>query len=223
MALTITSFDLKTLAAPLGVAALLAVAGPALAQDTTTEAPAAEATPELDMGQVDNGANGQPQIETYVDEVFGDWQRECLRIPGEEGPAPCQITQFLREEPEGQPVGKVSLGKLPEGGEAVAGSMVIVPLGVLLTQQMTVGVDSAAPKRYPYRFCDPNGCVAQIGYTGAEIDAFMKGNQATLTVVPTAAPDQQIALPLSLKGFTDAWNSLELPPTGEAAPAAPAQ
>ena len=251
MALTFTSFDLKTLVAPLSVAALLAVAGPALAQDTTTEAPAADApaadapaaeapaseapaaaegtpgaqapaTPELDMGEVADGGNGQPQIETYVDEVFGDWQRECLRIPGDTGPVPCQITQFLREEPEGQPVGKVSLGKLPAGGEAVAGSMVIVPLGVLLTQQMTVGVDSAAPKRYPYRFCDPNGCVAQIGYTNAEIDAFMKGNKATLTVVPTAAPDQQIALPLSLKGFTDAWNSLELPPTGEAAPAAPA-
>lgn len=207
---------------PLGLAVLIAFGGAAYAQDDTTpaadtaadEAPAATedapvASPDLDMGE--NVAEQLPQIETFVDEVFGDWQRECLSIPGNEGQVPCQITQFLREEPDGQPVGKVSIGKLPTGGEAVAGSMIIVPLGVLLTQQMTIGVDSAAPKRYPYRFCDPNGCVAQIGYTAAEIEAFKAGAEATLTVVPTAAPDQKVELPLSLKGFTDAWNSLEVP------------
>ncbi|MBV7409696.1 invasion associated locus B family protein [Maritimibacter sp. DP1N21-5] len=226
MADTVKPFSLTSLVTPLSLAALLAVAGPAFAQDTTTETPAEEAPaaeaetpatpdttlPDLDMGEA-TGAEGDAsqQIETYVDEVFGDWQRECLRIPGNEGPAPCQITQFLREEPEGAPVGKVSIGKLPDGNEAVAGSMVIVPLGVLLTQQITVGVDAAAPKRYPFRFCDPNGCVAQIGYTSGEVDSFMKGNEAIVTVVPTAAPDQKVELPLSLSGFTDAWNSLEKP------------
>ncbi len=202
---------------PLGLAAMIAMAAPAFAQDAeapaTDETPAAEApaaTPDLDMGET-VGEAGQPQVETYVDEVFGDWQRECLRIPGNEGPVPCQITQFLREEPEGAPVGKVSIGKLPEGSDAAAGSMIIVPLGVLLTQQMTVGVDSATPKRYPFRFCDPNGCVSQIGYTNAEVEAFKAGVEATVTVVPTAAPDQKVELPLSLSGFTDAWNSLEAP------------
>lgn len=202
---------------PLGLAALIALASPALAQDTTEggdAAPAAEVqegqVPELDMGEpVTPDAPAQP--ETYVDEVFGDWQRECLRIPGLEGPAPCQITQFLRETPDGDPVGKVSLGKLPEGQQAAAGSMIIVPLGVLLTQQITIGIDAAAPKRYPYRFCDPNGCVAQIGYTAAEVNSFKAGAAATITVVPTAAPDQKVELPLSLSGFTDAWNSLERP------------
>lgn len=209
---------------PLGLAALIALGGAAYAQDTTEDAAPAEegqtAVPELDMGEPAT-PEGQPRVETYVDEVFGDWQRECLRIPGDENPPPCQITQFLREEPDAQPVGKVSIGKLPEGAEASAGSMIIVPLGVLLTQQMTIGVDSAAPRRYPFRYCDPNGCVAQIGYTSAEVEAFKAGSQATLTVVPVAAPDQQVELPLSLKGFTDAWNSLEVPELPEdAAPAA---
>lgn len=209
---------------PLSLAAMIAMAGPAMAQDTTEAAPAEDAAPaaeaaptaetpsldeQLDMGQPAAPAAAPPQVETYVDEVFGDWQRECLRLPeGQEGPDPCQITQFLRETPEGQPVGKVSIGRLPDGSEAVAGSMIIVPLGVLLTQQVTVGVDSAAPKRYAYRFCDPTGCVAQIGYTAGEVESFKAGNKATITVVPLAAPDQKIPLELSLKGFTDAWNSL---------------
>ncbi|MEC7760711.1 MAG: invasion associated locus B family protein [Pseudomonadota bacterium] len=229
---------MATILKPLGLAALIALGGAAYAQDTTegdaaatetpatdeapaaTEAPAtdeAPTSPDLDMGETTE----QPQVETYVDEVFNDWQRECLRIPGNEGPAPCQITQFLREEPDGAPVGKVSIGKLPDGNEATAGSMIIVPLGVLLTQQMTIGVDSAAPKRYPFRFCDPNGCVAQIGYTAEEIAAFKAGSEATLTVVPVAAPDQQVALPLSLSGFTAAYDSLEQPEVPQqAAPAA---
>lgn len=236
---------MATILKPLGLAALIALGGAAYAQDTNegdapaaeapaTEAPATDApateeapapadeatgNPDLDMGETTEA----PQVETYVDEVFDDWQRECLRIPGNDGPAPCQITQFLREEPEGAPVGKVSIGKLPEGNEAAAGSMIIVPLGVLLTQQMTIGVDSAAPKRYPFRFCDPNGCVAQIGYTSAEVAAFKAGGSATLTVVPVAAPDQKVELPLSLKGFTAAYDSLEQPAAPEAAaPAAEA-
>lgn len=208
---------------PLGLAALVALAAPAFAQDTTSEeAPAAEtpaANPDLDMGQPVGGGD-QPQVESYIDEVFGDWQRECLRFPDNDGPDPCQITQFLREEPEGSPVGKVSIGRLPEEQEATAGSMIIVPLGVLLTQQMTVGVDSATPKRYPFRFCDPNGCVAQIGYTAAEVEAFKAGAEAFITVVPIAAPDQEVELAVSLNGFTDAWNSLETPVPPQAPTAA---
>lgn len=204
---------------PLGLAALLALGGTAYAQDTTQDAPATEETapgvPDLDMGEPVSDEIVD-QIESYVDEVFGDWQRECLRIPGNDAPPPCQITQFLYETPDGDPVGKVSVGKLPEGNEADAGSMIIVPLGVLLPQQILVGVDSAAPKRYPYRFCDPTGCVAQIGYTTAEVEAFKAGAEAILTVVPTGAPDQRIQLKLSLSGFTDAWNSLERPTEPEA-------
>lgn len=221
---------------PLGLATLIALAGPVMAQDTTaetttetttetpaetpaeapTEAPAAGTpTPDLDMGEAvgGEGAPAQQQVETYIDEVYGDWQRECLRLPNaEEGtPDPCQITQFLREEGNEAPVGKVSIGRLPAGQQAVAGSMVIVPLGVLLTQQITIGIDGGTPKRYPFRFCDPNGCVAQIGYTDAEVSNFKAGAKATVTVTPAAAPDQEVKLPLSLSGFTDAWNSLPVP------------
>ena len=65
-----------------------------------------------------------------------------------------------------------------------------------------------------------NGCVAQIGYTAQEIAAFKAGGQATLTVVPVAAPDQQVELPLSLAGFTAAFDSLEQPEVpAQAAPA----
>lgn len=199
---------------PLGLAMLLALASPAMAQDSTDDAAADGATseapaPNLDMGSPADQPAQPVQLETYVDQTFGDWQRECLRRPeGQEGPDPCQLTQILRENPEATPIGKISLGVLPAGQQAVAGSTIIMPLGTLLTQQLTIGVDSAAAKRYPFRYCQPAGCVAQVGFTAEEIASFKAGNVATITIVPVANPEMQVKVPVSLKGFTDAWGSL---------------
>ncbi|TYB83457.1 invasion associated locus B family protein [Maritimibacter fusiformis] len=194
---------------PLGLAALIALAGPALAQD--------DGLPPLDMGTdaeaapAADGAAQEPP--TYVDEVFDDWQRECLRLPEDaEQDDPCQITQMLYQEPGENPVGKITIGRLPAGGDAVAGSTIIVPLGTLIPAQLTLGVDSAAAKRYQYRFCESVGCVAQIGLTNADIAAFKAGKVANITVVPMQAPDVEVTLPASLKGFTAAYDSLTVPP-----------
>lgn len=201
---------------PLGLAALIALASPVLAQDAA-ETPAEDAVPAeepaLDMGSPEAGAEAAPtQVQTYVDEQFGDWSRECLRLPeGQEGDDPCQITQVLRTKPEENPIGKISIGKLPEGGQAMAGSMIILPLGTLLTQQITIGVDSGAAKRYPFRYCDKVGCVAQIGFTAAEVTSLKAGNQATITITPATAPEARVAIPVSLSGFTAAWDSLATP------------
>ncbi|MEJ2031040.1 MAG: invasion associated locus B family protein, partial [Maritimibacter sp.] len=201
---------------PLGLALLMAVASPAIAQDSgatsdTAEAPAADAQlPEVDMGTPADQPAQPQQLETYVSDTFGDWERECLRMPeGQEGPDPCQLTQILRETPEANPIGKITVGVLPAGQQAVAGSTVIMPLGTLLTQQLTLGVDSGAAKRYPFRFCQPAGCVAQIGFTAEEVASFKAGSLAHIKISPVAQPDAVIDVPVSLKGFTDAWNSLQ--------------
>lgn len=194
---------------PLGLIALIALAGPALAQDT--------GIPPLDMGTEADAPAAAPEGEaqeapTYVDEVFDSWQRECLRLPEGAGQDdPCQITQMLFQEEGGTPVGKITIGRLPAGSDAVAGSTIIVPLGTLLTAQLTVGVDNAAPKRYQYRFCEAIGCVSQIGLTNADIAAFKAGKVAKITVVPMQAPDVEVALEVSLKGFTAAFDSLVVP------------
>lgn len=206
---------------PLGLAALLALGAPAFAQDTTTEeAPAASTLlTEPDQGQLVEEA--LQEVEQYVDEVFGDWQRECLRIPGNEGPAPCQMTQFLREDADGDPVGKISVGKLPEAMEADAGSTIILPLGILLPQQLILGVDDSPAKRYAFTACEPIGCYAQFGFAAAEIEAMKAGAVANITVVAADRPDTPITIEVSLTGFTDAWNSLTRPVVAEEeAPAA---
>ncbi|MCI2398265.1 invasion associated locus B family protein [Aliiroseovarius subalbicans] len=196
-------------------ATAMTLAGTAFAQETatdgaTTEEPAtdtatdaAPAAPALDMG-TDTTTERQPG-QTYVDEVFGDWERKCAHNPN--GDDPCQIYQLLKDQND-NPVAEISMLRLPDGGQAAAGATVVVPLETLLTQQLTIAVDGGQSRRYEFRFCAQLGCIAQIGFTGAEIASFKAGVVAKATIVPAAAPDQKVELPVSLSGFTAAYDSL---------------
>jgi len=190
----------------LPLAALLTLAGPALAQDTeaaeTTE-DGADLAPGLDMGQE---VREDP---SYVKETYGDWQLQCFRSEAEEDP--CQMYQLLREE-AGNPVAEFSLFKLPGDAEAVAGATIVVPLGTLLPQGLLISVDEGTPKAYNYSFCSMVGCFARIGLTQADIDAFKAGGEANLTIVPAQAPDQTVVIKASLDGFTKAYENVSIAP-----------
>lgn len=175
----------------------------ALAQETT-EAPVADAaSPEgLSMGQSPAEGPGS----TYVKESFNDWELRCIRV--ESGAEPCQLYQLLKDG-QGTSVAEIGLFSLPEGGEAAAGATVIVPLETLLTQGLRLGVDAAQPKIYPFTFCSQVGCVARVGFTAAEVEAFRKGNKAVLTIVPAVAPDQTVSLDVSLAGFTAGFEAVK--------------
>lgn len=200
------------------LAALLAaaLAAPALAQDATTPAPApvpatdatdapAATTPnvvpaaeDLSLGREeaqDPNAIGA----TYVAAVHGDWEQRCVRT--ESGADPCQLYQLMRDADQ-NPVSEITIVGLPAGQQAAAGATVIVPLETLLTQDLTMQVDSGAAKKYPFAWCSPIGCVSRIGFTADEVTAMKRGNAARITIVPVLAPDQKVTVTMSLKGFT---------------------
>jgi len=183
------------------------LAAPVMAQDTTEGAAGGNdvVTPSgaaLDMGEtVSERAPGS----VYVDEVFDDWSRRCVFNP--DGEDSCHLYQLLKDG-EGNPTAEFSIMKLPDGLQAAAGATVVVPLQTLLTQQLTIKIDSASPKRYPFKFCTQTGCLAQIGLTNGEIVSFKKGAKAMIAIVPAGAPDQVVGLELSLKGFTAGYESL---------------
>lgn len=203
----------------LSVLALAALTAPGLAQDTdtqaaeATEAPAAEAQTDdtnpagemLDMGQP---ADGTPQAgDRYSKEKFGDWDLACITTGT--GEDPCSLLQVLTDD-QGNPMAEVSLFRLEGGGQAVAGASVVVPLETLLPAQLTIAVDGAPGKRYHYSFCNPIGCIAQIGLTAEDIAAFKKGAAATVSLVPAPAPDQRVTLKMSLKGFTAGFEAVDV-------------
>ena len=204
-------------ALPLALVLSLGLPLSALAQ-TTTETPAQteeQATEEtgtvkkiedqLSLGEDDeaNAEVGRP----YTKEVVGAWEMRCIKT--EEGEDPCQMYQLM-DDGQGNPVAEFSLFRLPEGGKAVAGATVVVPLETALPQQLTVSVDNGKPRRYPYAFCNPVGCYVRLGLTDADVAAFKRGKAATITIVPALAPDQRVELALSLDGFTASFDKVSV-------------
>ena len=195
-------------AAGLGLGALTG----AQAQDATTP-PAAPPVIDLSMGQeVPTGATAiaTPETaavgDTYLAANFEDWAQRCIKT--EDGSDPCQLYQLLKDE-SGGPVAEMSMFDLPEGAQAAAGATVVVPLETLLTANLQVTIDEGKAKIYPFTFCAQLGCVARIGFTAEEVDQFRKGAGAVLTIVPAVAPDQKVALSISLKGFTAGFKAVE--------------
>ncbi len=188
----------------LSVIALAALTVPAVAQDTGSEKPPV-ADKVLDLGQP---ADASPQLgQRYSKEKIGDWDLACIKTDGESDP--CSLLQILNDD-KGNPMAEFSLFRIEGQGQAVAGATVIVPLETLLPAQLTISVDGAPGKRYGYSFCNPYGCVAQIGLTEEDIAAFKRGNAATLALVPAPAPDQLVTLDLSLKGFTAGYDKVDV-------------
>lgn len=203
------------------LAGLLALPLTAFAQDTASEGdtPAEEAAPAEGDGATaadDLGLSmGEPgdvaQVgQTYVRSTHTDWELRCVKAA--EGTDPCQMYQLLRDA-QGTAVAEINLFNLPAGQQAVAGANVVTPLETLLTAQLRLAVDSGEPRRYPYSFCaqyaaDQYGCFARLGFIQAEIDQFKRGSAATVTIVPVAAPNDEVKLTLSLSGFTAAWDAM---------------
>lgn len=200
---------------PLGLAALIGFGTAALAQDTpaTTEETAAtetaEAPSDLNMG-VPLDAEGRAMLEVgqpYIQEEFGDWALRCLKAPeGEDDP--CQLYQLLLDE-EGNAVAEMTMFPIAGEGEAKAGATIVVPLETLLTEPLKLAVDGGQARAYPYSFCNRAGCVARLGFTQGDLDGFKAGANATLSLVPAAAPDQTVSLGISLSGFTAGITSME--------------
>lgn len=184
----------------------LALAVPAVAQETAAPAApeAGTAAPAEAPAEATAAADGVG--EPYVAETFDAWQLRCIRT--EDGSDPCQLYQLLKEKDSDKPISEISLVALADDGEAVAGATIITPLETLLTQQLNITVDGGKTKRYPFTFCTEVGCVARVGFTKEDIDGFKKGSVATISVVPVADPSRTVDVDISLKGFTAGFEAV---------------
>lgn len=208
-----------TLALALGFAAV------AHAQDTTATKPTATAlaagAPAAPAATAD-AANADGIGQPYVKTTSGDWHERCVYAPkGQDDP--CLLYQLLKDGKQ-NPVAEMTIFPLPKGAQAVAGASIVTPLETLLTQQVTMQIDSAPAKTYPFIFCAERGCIARVGFTQQEIDAMKKGFKIVVQIVPAASPENPVDLDVSLKGFTSGYEALPVPEAPKApAAAAPAK
>ena len=81
----------------------------------------------------------------------------------------------LMMDSDGVPVAEISIFRLPEGGQAVAGATIVVPLGTSLPQQLTMQVDDGSARRYPFAFCNTIGCYSRVGLSPKNWPLFKRG------------------------------------------------
>lgn len=166
--------------------ALVAHAAAGLAQ----EASAPPAPPTAETAKVG---------EVYVAEASEPWELRCTKV--ETGDAPCQMFQLLKDDSGGD-VAEFNIFKIPEGSKAAAGAVIVVPLETLLETGLVMKVDDNEARGYPFAFCNSYGCIARVGFTAEELGWMKNGKAATIAIVPALAPETQVELTLSLKGFT---------------------
>jgi len=164
---------------------------------------------------------------------FDDWTVRCDEVPkpssklevtvdgsdqaGEaaaaEGDAPaagetetiCQITQILNEKGSNQPVMQVAVGYLPDTEHPVGAFT--LPLGIWLPPGLQLQVDSGKTGRVPVDTCGQGGCRAGVELDAQFLASMKKGS--ALNVTFGGAGRQPVTVPVSLKGFTAALDSLK--------------
>jgi len=126
--------------------------------------------------------------------VSRDWSEACE--PDRTGRELCFVYQnvFLN----GNRVAYVAIGYKP----GVRGPVLVVnlPLGILLADGLRVETDRGVDGWTPFRSCHQRGCDAQLEIEPKLLRAMKEGSDAFL--VFKGIQEQQIRLPVSLRGFT---------------------
>lgn len=145
--------------------------------------------------------------ETYIEAQKGDWVLRCIATA--DGNDPCEMYQLIVTGDD-TAIAELTIFSIPAGGPAVSGANFVVPLETLLSNPMELQFSEDVVKQYPYSYCTKVGCLVRIGFTADDIEALKKGDQAVMTINHMSAPDQPIAVPISLSGFTAIYS--QLPP-----------
>lgn len=82
---------------------------------------------------------------------------------------------------------------------------IVVPLGVYLPGGLGLKVDDQPAKAAPFERCIDEGCVVRAPISRTMLANLKAGG--TVNIVIFGAPEQPVQIPMSLSGFTAAYDS----------------
>ncbi len=141
-------------------------------------------------------------------EQFKDWAIRC-ETPKNAKEEVCAMFQAVsvKKDKDSEKSQRLLLFQVRYGkGQKQPSALITVPLGVLLPAGVAFKVDEGDEMKLPFSICMPGGCVAGTLLKDNVIWSMKAGNKATVTVINAAR--QTVPIPVSLKGFTAALNSL---------------
>jgi invasion protein IalB len=157
-------------------------------------------------GAAKTEAQTAPVTPSSLTETHGDWAVRCVSPAAPEGQAAparvCEMTQELTQQGTGQRVLAISLQSTEAGGRVT----VVAPFGLLLSAGLTMDVAEVPLMEAAFRTCLPAGCIVVGDLDQAGVDLLAGGNTAKVRMRSQDGDD--LALDVSLTGFTAAWNRL---------------
>jgi invasion protein IalB len=148
------------------------------------------------------GEAGGDRAETETRQ-FEDWT--LRRRPATAAqPRVCRMLQQAVSEDGGKPMLRFMVGRF--GPEKILGAVIVVPIGVRLPPGLSLQVDERPLHGYPFERCDPRSCQARAILDGELLEELKAG--LTGQVKFHNAAGQELAVPISLKGFSAALRAL---------------
>jgi invasion protein IalB len=206
----------RTIACGLAAALLLALAGAAAAQQAPTPKPAPPrpapapaqhpAPPPATQGQATPAApvDQTPQRTTAS---YGDWVVRCETTPGPPPQKNCDMEQLAQVQGQAQPISRVAI-PLPPKGEGPK-MFIQLPINVSFAVPLKITTDGKdAGTSTPFRRCVPAGCFAEVELKDDLQKKFRAAAAEPGKIVFKDAGDRDVTIPLSFKGFAQAFEAL---------------
>ncbi len=134
---------------------------------------------------------------------FEDWTVGCEKLPQSKKEI-CNIFQNVTND-KNKVVMQFAIGYAPNSPEPQA--LVTLPLGVILQPGIEFKGGNAKSLRVPFGVCVKNGCIAITKLSDEVIKGMKSGIKGSVKFA--AAQKKIIEVPISLSGFTAAFNSLK--------------
>jgi invasion protein IalB len=135
--------------------------------------------------------------------AFGNWGLLCKDRVIEK--PECHIFQNLSVKDSKKPVLHFAVGYVGDHDEPVA--VLTLPLGVSLRVGVKIQVDEEKPALAPFEYCDQVGCRVNMRIPEKSLEMMKKGKQMMVSFADLKR--KEIKLPLSMEGFTDAFNAMD--------------
>lgn len=197
------------------VAGAVAFAGNLAAQDAAkakTEAAKTEAAKKEDAPKADaKKSDAAPAADKSAWIVRCDdiKDKDSEKVTGQY----CEMVQSISvakkdaDPSTAQRIFEIALGYPPVDKQRTAASVVIMPLGVLVTQDVVLEIDGDKFVDFKIQYCDAGGCIGTFQLKDKQIEKLLKGK--ALTVKAVAATGQPVVIELSLNGFAGAYDKIK--------------
>jgi invasion protein IalB len=130
------------------------------------------------------------------------WRIECAN----DGKAlDCRTINRVHQRESQQLIAAVAVRMPPDAKKPVL--MVQLPLGIQVTESVTVRVDDGKTERFPIQTCTQTGCVTAAAATDALIAAFRSGRE--LKVAFQSLTKQTVTVTMPLAGFALAYDKIK--------------